>query len=553
MPYRLLLILLLFAFTTLQGLTVGKTSFSGTDNLDEQELAKLCSNLVGQEYDPNAIGEVIGRLYESLNKQGKYFYFIPAPDLIPMDDNKLELLFHFREVSPTNRVRISFTGLQYFSEDKLKQLLLSSDLQEYSLDQIPHLMQQVLTLYQSRSYLFAKVQLDSLLLSPMGIAYIRINEGKPLRVKEYIFRGNRITRERTLLALSGLTTAKSITPDIISQAESNIMRKSYIRDCLVEPIDESTLLIRVEEGRMTFLEGVLGMSSLNDKPQLSGSMRIQFLNLWGSDRAIKLFWKQIPSANKELSLAYHESGFTHLPIAADLEVYRSEQDSTWTKSKASADIYYQLLKNKMGIELITDSVKPGSRRPATIEATGSRSIGAFWDYTNVSGGVNPTRGAQYNLRYRLIDGSQVGKLIGSMEAGAKTYIPINLRWVAHIGIQVRNMDNENAAVWEQFKMGGYGSLRGYREDEFSSFRLAWTNYEMRYRINQDSRVYVFFDQGFVGKTKNSLKTDIFGLGGGIKVKSKLGVLGIEYGLGYRDNRFSRIGLGMIHAGLDLEF
>lgn len=553
MPLRLLIVLLLFCIAPLQGLTVGKISFSGTEALDEAALVKLCSGVIGKDYNPEAVAELTTQFYVYLNATGHYFYHIPVPELIPIDGQQLELLFGFREVAASSRVSVRFGGLQYFSEDKLHQLLLSSPQHEYSLEQLPRLMQQIIGLYHSRSYLFASVQLDSLVLNPIGIAYIGINEGKPLRIKEYIFRGNKITHDKTLLSLSGLSTAKIVTPEILSQAEENILKKSYIRDCVVQPIDESSLLIRVEEGRMTFLEGVLGMSDVAGQPKLSGSLRLQFLNLWGSDRAIKLFWKQIPTSNKELSLAYHDSGFPGLPFAADLEIYRSEQDSTWVKSKAAIDIYYQMLLQKVGLELSGESVKPGARRPAIIESTSYRSMGAFWDYSRVEGGSNPIRGIQASLRYRFIDGSVSGKLSGSLEAGGKLYIPITMRWVGHIGLQIRNLDNEQATIWEQAKMGGYGTLRGYREDEFSSFRLAWTNYELRYRLNPDSRVYVFFDSGFLGKADNALKTDIFGLGGGIKVKSKLGILGIEYGLGYRDKHFSRIGLGMIHAGLDLAF
>jgi outer membrane protein assembly factor BamA len=128
-----------------------------------------------------------------------------------------------------------------------------------------------------------------------------------------------------------------------------------------------------------------------------------------------------------------------------------------------------------------------------------------------------------------------------------------LRFVGFVGVQIKNLDNDNAAAWELFKMGGYGSLRGYHEDEFSSFRLAWTNYELRYRLGTDSRAYIFFDQGFLAKDKKRVKSDIFGVGTGIKVKTRLGILGLEYGLGYRDKSFSRLGLGMIHAGLDVAF
>ena len=552
MHCRLSVFLLLVLCLPLAGMNIGKISFTGIDNLEEAKLLKASGLSLGQAYEPSETAAITGRLYNYFSAMGRYFVYISAPELIPIDDNNLELSYTLREIIPSEPVHVHFQGMQYFSEAKLNQLLLKSDKQEYRLNQLPRLMEQIISLYHDRSYLFAKIQVDSLVLAPNLRAYIGIDEGKPLRIKEYIFRGNKITRDRTLINISGLAQVKSITPAVLTQAEENILRKSYIRDCWVEPIDESSLLIRIEESRMTYMEGVFGMNSKDGDLQLSGQIRLQFLNLWGTDRAINLWWKQIPSAKKELSLAYHDSGFPGIPVAGDFEIYRSEQDSTWVKSRAALAIYYQLLHQKLGLELVGESITPGSRRPMIIEESNANSVGAFWDYQRFEGGSNPNKGVEFNLRYRYQNGAD-NKLHAAIEAGSKGYIPFGLRFVGFVGVQIKNLDNDHAAAWEMFKMGGYGNLRGYREDEFNSFRLAWTNYELRYRFSTDSRAYIFFDQGFLAKDKKRVKSDIFGVGAGIKVKTRLGILGLEYGLGYRDKSFSRIGLGMIHAGLDVAF
>ncbi|PKN71942.1 MAG: hypothetical protein CVU50_09525 [Candidatus Cloacimonetes bacterium HGW-Cloacimonetes-3] len=552
MSCRLPVILLLLLCIPLAGANIGKISFTGMDNQDEAKLQKASGLVIGQAYDPGETAAATLRLYSYFSGRGQYFVHISAPELIPIDADNLELSYALSEIIPSEQVNLHFQGMQLFSEDKIRQLLLIPEDSEIRLEQIPRFMQQLISLYHNRSYLFAKVQLDSLVLKPELTAYIGINEGKPLRIKEYIFRGNKVTRESTLLNITGLAHVKSITPAILTQAEENILRKSYIRDCLIEPIDESSLLIRIEEHRMTYMEGIFGMNSKEGELQLSGQIRLQFLNLWGTDRAINLWWKQIPSAKKELSLAYHESGFPGIPVAADIELFRSEQDSTWVKSRAALAVYYQMLNQKLGVELVGESITPGSRRPAIIESSNANSAGAFWDYLRLEGGSNPVKGVQFNLRYRYQNGAD-NKLHAAMEAGSGAYFPLGLRLVGFVGVQIRNLDNEHAAAWELFKMGGYGTLRGYHEDEFSNYRLAWTNYEIRYRLSTDSRAYLFFDQGFLAKADKRLKTDIFGIGAGIKVKTRLGILGLEYGLGYRDKSFSSLGLGMVHAGLDLAF
>lgn len=549
----LLPLLTLLLVSTLSAIKISSISFSGIDKLDNAALIKASGLALNQPFDPELLPAAQNRLYEHFVSEGRYFILIKAPELIPLDAENLEIAFRIEELLPSSDVRISLQGMQDLSRDKLFSLLLLSPEAKTELKQLPSLMQKILAIYHNRGYLFAKVQLDSLVAGDKLTAYLGISEGKPLRIKEYIFRGNKITRDKTLLNLSGLQNVKTFSPEVLSQAEENILRKSYIRECLIEPIDENSLLIKVEEGRMTFLEGVLGLNRYNDKLRLSGQLRVQFLNLWGSDRAIKLFWKSLPNSSSELSLSYHDSGWPGYPVEADLEIKRSEQDSTWINSQAGLDVYYKSLRQSLGLELGTRSIRPGSRDPATIQASGVKSIGAFWSYNRSEGGANPYRGYGLSLRYRLNDSETESRLIGATESSAKVLIPFTNRFIGYMAINIRNLENSSAPLWQQYKMGGYNSLRGYREDEFSSFRLAWTNSELRYRLSPESRIYLLFDQGLLGFADKALKYDIFGLGIGLKVKTRLGILGVEYALGYRDKSFSNFNLGMIHAGLDLAF
>ena len=42
-----------------------------------------------------------------------------------------------------------------------------------------------------------------------------------------------------------------ITPEAIETAQKNILSKSYIQACHIEPRDPGSILIKVEEGKMT--------------------------------------------------------------------------------------------------------------------------------------------------------------------------------------------------------------------------------------------------------------------------------------------------------------
>ena len=549
MPRGLLSLFLACLMLPLAAINIGKISFHAPDHDDPQGLQKASGLSTGTLYDPEQVRIAIQRIYDYYRQNGRYFIQIDPPELIPLSGEELELSFTISEPVSSDQTQVQFAGNSYLSDEKLRQLLVMGNGKSFRLQELNHLMEEILSIYQDRGYLFASVQLDSLVLHPAPIAYLGIREGKPLKVKNYLVQGNKITRAKTLIKLSGLNQLKTITPAALDQARENLLQKSYISDCSVEPLDPSYLLIRVKESRMTYLEGLMGVSNQDARTRLTGQFRLQFMNLWGSDRAIMLYFKQVPRVSRILNLSYHDPGISPVPIAADFDLNRVEQDSTWISTKGSISLYYQMLRQALGITLQTESLSPGTRFPATITSTQATGASAFWNLSRLEGGMNPRKGMGFNVRYGLVNNRGEGNAYNTAELGVFGCLPVLRRWVGYANVQARNINNPAAEAWQQYKLGGYGSLRGYHEDEFSSYRLGWTNYELRYLMSAESRVYLFCDQGFIARDEHSLNSDLFGIGGGLKVKTRLGILGLEYALGYRDKRFARIGLGMIHAGL----
>ncbi len=550
----LLAAVLILAGALLPALSVEKISFDANFHLDEAALLKVSGLQTGTEYDPADVSAAIAAMLTWLQSSEHPFVSISNPELIPLSESSLELAFQLREALPADGCSLIFRGLRYFSEAKLRDLLLLAPEVRVGVSELPGIMDRVLEEYHRRGYLFASVQLDSLTLGGGLSAHLGISEGKPFKPERYFFQGNKYTRDQTLIKLAGFNSGQIVTPEAIREAEENILSKSYIEACLIEPVDPSSLLIKVEEGRMTSLEGVLGLTRVKDRNELTGLLNIRFLNLWGSDRSLALNWRKLPLSS-QLQFSYHESGPLSFPLSGDISLARNEETDKWIRSAVSADIYSYYSVHRYGLELAAESVNyyvPAARDSLLVESTSARSIGAFWRLDSRDRAFNPGKGMQTNLTYRLRRSGESGWK-NALEVDHTQYLGISRQWTLALGMHLRSLADSSSVDYEVYRMGGYNSLRGYREDEFSSWRLGWVNLELRYLISSQARVYLFYDHGILARGKDDLRADLLAPGIGIKLRTRLGILSVEYALGYRENGFADFSAGMVHAGLDASF
>lgn len=556
---RLLLVTLLLsvALPLLSSFVLESVDFDLDFDYPETEAELLLASglSLNSELEMEEIQESALRLRDHFQSKGFYYVQIGSPELVPLAENRIAVIYHINRLVDTGRVRLSFTGNRYFSSDRLQDYLLLGDLED--LERIPQVLSRVVGLYNDRSYFFARAGLDSLVLEegsdPPLRAVIGIDEGHLFRLQEIVCEGNLHTRASTLIRISGLRQLRMINPDALQEATQRIKEKSFIEDCEIIPLDASRLLIRIREGKMTYLEGVAGFNRVGGKSELNGLVNLSFQNLWGSDRSIGLFWKNLPELSSVLELAYHESGPSAYPVAGDLILNRSSQDSTWIKSRFLTDLYYYNRQHRFGLEFLLESIDPGSRRPILVESRSGRSLGVFWAYRNLDNRMNPSTGMDTELRYRFYLSAGEDEPGSALEAYTRHFIPLSRHWVGALSVNLKSLDRDPGNTISYFRMGGFKSLRGYREDTISGWGLLWTNAELRYRLTEESRIYLFYDHGIQMLEQEQTNYRLFSLGLGLSYRTRLGILRLDYALGYKDKNMWDFGLGIIHLGLDAAF
>jgi hemolysin activation/secretion protein len=111
--------------------------------------------------------------------------------------------------------------------------------------------------------------------------------------------------------------------------------------------------------------------------------------------------------------------------------------------------------------------------------------------------------------------------------------------------------NERLFISDLFRLGGLKSLRGFNENYFFAKSFAISNIEYRYFYEPESYFVLFYDQGYlVNQHGKKSRTDLpLGLGGGINLKTDVGVIQIYYSMGSsRDQPFS-FNYSKVHFGI----
>jgi len=539
-------------------LYLNKIILEGLTTLSADELVKSLNLLSKQIYEPDLSAVIQDKLQAVLMGKGYYFATITQKDIIPVDNTKVNLVFQIDEGYAGNLAAVRFNGNRYFSAETILRLVDLSENSKQNLTRLPLMMNKILSLYTSRGYLFAEVKLDSLVSEENELsAVVRVKEGPLFKAEKYLFSGNKVTKSNTLLRISGLTQVKQITQDVLAQAEENVLRKSYIRDCSLIPLDGSTLGFAIEETRMTKIEGVLGLATnpVDNKRNLNGFVNLQFLNLWGTDRAIAFYWKSLSSTYRLLELTYHESGWMQYPIAADLRFQRTQQDSAWVRIKAELSAYYSYLSHKLGTVFYSETLYPDT--PDTLLAVKTRYYNGslFWEYTKTDYAPNPTTGSSFKVKsgFLLNQTNEKTKTVPVNEVDAIAYFPLAQRLVFALGLHFRELSDKNAKPYEQYKLGGFSTLRGYNEETFSSWRIGWANSELRYIMSRNSRLFLLFDNAIFQTPEDKLRSDLLGFGLGISVQSRVGLISVSYALSMINGELANPGSGLLHVGLVSSF
>lgn len=550
--------------------------FAGNTHLSDRELEAEIRTRKGGIYSQRTAIDDASLISELYDENGYPFVHITYPEAVPVSPEKVDLYFYIDELQHLVINTVFISGNSYISTDRIRQETGLDRMRDLNLSSIDDYMVSIVELYASRGFLFTETHLDSVVVNTKQAAeaaadrhntkadvYLSIDEGRFSRFENFIFEGNDVTRDNTIMRISGLDRMETYSLANLQAAEENVRAKEYIRDFSLVPVNHETLLLRTEEDRMTNMSGMIGYDNTRDEAseRITGFINLKLLNLYGTDRTLGFSWERLRPERQSVKLHYYESGPANLPLAGELSLYRETVDSTYILTSIDSEVFYYSLRNRVGLYLGTDDIFPGTRRPIIIEQRSYKKAGLFWRYNSIDRHLNPTQGMEFHIRHYYILHRQQGKWTNKQanEINWRHFIELyggsaDLRpLILKLSLKANTIQDRNLSDYEFYSLGGINNIRGFRESQFEKgIRVFWSNLELRYLFERRSRFFIFADYGYIEERDRTLN-DLLGVGFGIRVQTRLGLIGIDYGFSHSSRSWMHPLDGLVHFGLETRF
>ena len=416
---------------------------------------------------------------------------------------------------------------------------------------------------------------------------VRIDRGPLVRIGNVRGVGNELTRQGVVRKTSGVDPGSLFHRDRIERVPYRLLKSGFfesagpvifVRGAAESEID---LEIPLKEARCNSINGLVGYrppAGESDEGLITGLLDLSFRNLLGTGRAVHVRWQRKDEEVYEFLASYTEPWVFGSDFSLSGSFHQAFLDSTYSQNvitiRTTCDVSDRISMTAGGARV---KISPGRRKPSLVPPSRKYEGELSLSLDRADHPLNPSRGIRLSLsltgalRYNTFtaaldtivrSGLKDRVQLVTLSPGVEFYHPLARRHVMALSIRADILlsDEEVPPLFELFPLGGSESLRGYREDQFRGTVVGLGSLEYRLLLGRVSRIFPFIDVGYChrpykGATLDDgyvvrIESDIaIGYGFGLRIDSRAGVLGMDYGLGRGDG----IGEGKVHLRMENVF
>lgn len=400
---------------------------------------------------------------------------------------------------------------------------------------------ELLIAYQQKGFYYARLRVESVIKKADSvIVMLKLFEGPQVTVDRRIYSGVTRTAETMIDRYIPIRSGDTLTVEKIRRAEkaaSGIPFLSYRPPAQVSPrpgFTEADIVFDLSELKQVHFFGGGGFIP-DDRGGAVWNIDFSLRNLFGSGRRIRLRSERRESRRNLLDIAYAQplfiGGVGELTANVGTRDYRDD----FSEFSLASEYLVRFSESfSAGLTLGWKRVEPVGLAGGYSRYTAGFRIGR----STVSDRINPTAGisldASIAFAYRRysIDSLNV-RSDGNVFTETRSSLTVRIyqRMVgpvvaalslSYLGFET---DEQLPPLAELFLVGGPGTIRGYRNEQFVAQRTAFGSFEPRVRFT-DGYLFAFLDGVYLNRrvpvSSSGVRTEElfrYSLGGGIALQS----------------------------------
>jgi hypothetical protein len=334
----------------------------------------------------------------------------------------------------------------------------------------------------------------------------------------------------------------SFNKDIVRKIHDDFEKFGFVNQIKYPEIlftkDSTKVYAYLEKRKSNNFDGFIGFSN-NEKNKLvfNGYLDLTLENALKAGEQFSLNWKSDGNNQKTFKANIDLPYLFKSPIGLKAQIYIFKQDSIFQNTKTSLDLGYLVDYNTrlyLGYQSMESSDIQKTNNN-TISDYNNSFLTSNLEYTNQDS-ENVTFPKKSTISITMGIGkrttNQVAETLGTNK---QTYIHINAmhnfylnrKNCFNINYQNYFLKSDTYIINELYRFGGINSIRGFSENTLQANFMTALISEYRYIISKDLFLHTIMDYGYYQDKSSDNKGNLLGLGLGMGLKTKNGLIKIS--------------------------
>lgn len=425
-------------------------------------------------------------------------------------------------------------------------------------------LQQILNKLEKKGWALSQVRLRNIQKQNQKIlGELDVKTETERRFDDIIIKGGANFPTSHLIQLKRVYRKRVFTQQNLKNLASEIDKFRFIRQTKYPEIlfksDSTKVYCYLEKAKANNFEGFVGFTNSETKKlTVNGYLDLTLNNLLKSGETFSLYWKSDgkdqKTFNTNINLPYIFK--SPLGIKAQLNIFK--QDSTFQNTKTNLDLGYLFNYNTrlyLGYQS-AESSDIQNQNTALLNDFSNHFITSEFEFTD----WRPEHflfAEKTKVNFKIGNGSRTSK--SSQDAqffgqlNAKHIIFLNQK--NNICIKTENfyLNSNNYITNELYRFGGINSIRGFNENSLQANLFSSIMTEYRYVPASNFYIYSIIDYGYYQDKTIDKSGNLLGLGIGLGVVSKNGLINLIYANGSSQSNEIKGSNSIVHLSFKTTF